>query len=266
MVVGLWRYGRRVSAICSHRAGANMMKKIYKSFYTALMLAFTLHAVALLYLMFEFGERGQDTQRAGIPFLIQMDSADNIQTLNPEESSAPNESELAKNTPTKNQPNEFGMKPLEKSKQGKNNALNPSANNASDSEKTLNSSATSEKNQQAAPTGQAVSGVDAQTIRYAKQGLTLPTHIGGHLNNKTAYPPLSLQAGESGVVSLRAYVQPDGRAAEVKLIKSSGYQRLDAAAIGSVKSSYRFTPAIQDGQAIAYWYEFKIYFKRAGGS
>lgn len=87
-----------------------------------------------------------------------------------------------------------------------------------------------------------------------------PTHIGGHLGNpRPAYPPLSIELGEAGAVGLRVAVGADGRAQEVSVARSSGFPRLDRAALQAVRN-WRFRPATRGGEAIPYTYVFNVDF------
>lgn len=81
-----------------------------------------------------------------------------------------------------------------------------------------------------------------------------PRSDAAHLNNpKPGYPSFSRRRGEEGRVLLEVYILPDGRVGEVRLKRSSGYPRLDAAAQEAVKG-WRYVPARQGGRAIPYWY------------
>ncbi|MDC7712498.1 energy transducer TonB [Vogesella indigofera] len=87
-----------------------------------------------------------------------------------------------------------------------------------------------------------------------------PTHIGGHLGNpRPVYPPLSIELGEAGAVGLRVAVSADGRAQEVSVARSSGFPRLDRAALQAVRN-WRFRPATRGGEAIPYAYVFNVDF------
>ncbi len=74
------------------------------------------------------------------------------------------------------------------------------------------------------------------------------------------YPSVSKRLGEQGKVVVLVHVLADGRAGEVKLLKSSGYPRLDAAALDHVLREWRFVPARSDGEAIATWGPFAVTF------
>ncbi len=81
-----------------------------------------------------------------------------------------------------------------------------------------------------------------------------------YLNNpKPSYPRLSKRMGEQGEVRLRVLVAADGRVASVQLTSSSGYERLDEAAVESVKQ-WRFKPATRGGEALETWVEVPVKF------
>ncbi|CAM5789355.1 energy transducer TonB [Castellaniella caeni] len=63
-----------------------------------------------------------------------------------------------------------------------------------------------------------------------------------------AYPRLSQRRGEQGRVVLRVLISPEGRVAHVKVQKSSGYERLDDAAVLAMQSA-RFRPYTENGVA-----------------
>lgn len=82
-----------------------------------------------------------------------------------------------------------------------------------------------------------------------------------YLNNpRPPYPPLSKRLGEEGVVRLNILVNPDGSVARLEVAKSSGYPRLDEAAMKTVQSSWKFEPARQDGKPVAAWVVVPILF------
>jgi protein TonB len=61
-----------------------------------------------------------------------------------------------------------------------------------------------------------------------------------------AYPRLSQRLGEQGTVDLRLHIRADGTVADVTLLVSSGFERLDAAAMTAVRA-WRFEAATSDG-------------------
>ncbi|QDQ27978.1 energy transducer TonB [Chitinimonas arctica] len=81
-----------------------------------------------------------------------------------------------------------------------------------------------------------------------------PRSDASHLNNPApTYPPLSRRLGEEGRVVLSVYILPDGKVGEAVLKKSSGFERLDQAALDVVKR-WRYVPAKQGDTPIAFWY------------
>jgi periplasmic protein TonB len=77
------------------------------------------------------------------------------------------------------------------------------------------------------------------------------------------YPAALRERGIQGELTLRVHVTPDGRAAEVQLLASSGWRLFDEAALAQVRSC-RFRPARADGQAVADWVEFPVKFRLDG--
>ncbi|MDR2924483.1 MAG: energy transducer TonB [Azoarcus sp.] len=56
------------------------------------------------------------------------------------------------------------------------------------------------------------------------------------------YPPASVRLNETGTVRIQVFVKEDGRAGEAFLHASSGYPRLDKAALSAVRR-WAFSPA-----------------------
>jgi protein TonB len=81
-----------------------------------------------------------------------------------------------------------------------------------------------------------------------------------YLNNpKPNYPRISKRMSEQGEVRLKVQISAEGNVLNVALAKSSGFERLDEAAISSVKT-WKFKPAKQGDAAIASWVEVPIKF------
>lgn len=68
-------------------------------------------------------------------------------------------------------------------------------------------------------------------------------------NPAPEYPQLSQRAGEEGRVLMRVVVSAEGLPASVEVLTSSGFERLDKAAVAAVKQ-WRFEPARKGSQAI----------------
>lgn len=76
-----------------------------------------------------------------------------------------------------------------------------------------------------------------------------------------SYPPTSKRLGEQGRVLLLVHVMRNGKAAEVKLTHSSGFERLDQAAIAHVQRAWRFVPARSGSETVDSWGEFAVTFR-----
>lgn len=63
------------------------------------------------------------------------------------------------------------------------------------------------------------------------------------------YPAISRRMGEEGKLVLRVELDESGRIDDAKVISSSGYERLDAAALTAVKS-WQCNPSLRNGQPV----------------
>jgi len=89
---------------------------------------------------------------------------------------------------------------------------------------------------------------------------TPPRFDADYLRNPApAYPPVARRNGEQGRVLIRVLVAPDGTAQDVVLKASSGHERLDQAALDTVRQ-WRFVPARVGGEAVAAWVVVPISF------
>lgn len=83
--------------------------------------------------------------------------------------------------------------------------------------------------------------------------ITPPDFSAEQLDNPgPRYPALSRRGREQGTVMLKVLVSPDGRAQELGIETSSGFKRLDEAALDTVRR-WQFLPAKQAGRAVAAW-------------
>lgn len=90
---------------------------------------------------------------------------------------------------------------------------------------------------------------------------TSASHRGSYLHNpKPPYPAVSIEKEEEGTVTLRAIVEPNGRPSKVEIVHSSGYRRLDQAALKVVTEKYQFIPATRLGKPVQSSYVFNIQF------
>jgi protein TonB len=67
--------------------------------------------------------------------------------------------------------------------------------------------------------------------------------------NAPAYPPLSRRLGEEGKLMLRVELDEKGHVHIAQVVTSSGFKRLDDAALAAVKT-WRCNPPVRDGQPV----------------
>lgn len=74
------------------------------------------------------------------------------------------------------------------------------------------------------------------------------------------YPRASRRLGEAGLVLVRVFVDAEGLPRQLQVMQSSGFARLDEAALEGVRRA-RFKPPIEDGQPTAGWARIPIPFE-----
>lgn len=67
--------------------------------------------------------------------------------------------------------------------------------------------------------------------------------------NAPTYPALSRRLGEEGKLVLRVELDEKGLVSQAQIVNSSGFKRLDEAAMTAVKT-WRCTPPVRDGQPV----------------
>ncbi|MDP1864498.1 MAG: energy transducer TonB [Thiobacillus sp.] len=114
---------------------------------------------------------------------------------------------------------------------------------------------------QAAPTpAPAPAAVEAPRVAPPPLPITQPRFNADYLDNpKPPYPSASRRMGEEGEVRLRVQIDTAGQAQQIEVYRSSGFPRLDQAALDTVKQ-WRFVPARQGDQPIPAWVIVPIQF------
>ncbi|NML16323.1 energy transducer TonB [Azohydromonas caseinilytica] len=74
------------------------------------------------------------------------------------------------------------------------------------------------------------------------------------------YPPAARRAGESGRVNVRVLVDAQGLPQQMQIARSSGFPRLDEAALATVRAT-RFKPYMENGQPHAFWVLMPLIFE-----
>ena len=100
--------------------------------------------------------------------------------------------------------------------------------------------------------------VAAKPIPAAPSQVVLPSSDADYLqNSKPIYPVNSKRLGEQGKVIVRVLIGVDGLAQKAEIRTSSGYDRLDQAALTTVQS-WRYVPGKRGGIAEAMWFSVPI--------
>ena len=74
------------------------------------------------------------------------------------------------------------------------------------------------------------------------------------------YPPGSRRDGEQGTGLFRVLVNEKGRPIDVQMLKSSGFPRLDEAAMTAIRK-WAFKPAVQNSQPVQSWTRVQVTFE-----
>lgn len=82
-----------------------------------------------------------------------------------------------------------------------------------------------------------------------------------HPLSKPEYSPRMIREGNQGTIEVEVFVQPNGRVADARVIKSTGFAELDLAAIAEAKRNWKLLPATRDGVPIAQWHRLRVTFK-----
>lgn len=88
----------------------------------------------------------------------------------------------------------------------------------------------------------------------------LPSSDADYLHNpKPAYPANSRRLGEQGKVIVRVLIGADGAAQQAEIRQSSGFERLDQAALSTVQR-WRYVPGKRGGIPEAMWFSVPVNF------
>ena len=98
----------------------------------------------------------------------------------------------------------------------------------------------------ASPPTPAPRAIDIDAVRYLVQPVL-------------KYPPLSRRAGEQGQVNVRVLVDAKGLPAQLSVVRSSGFTRLDEAALATVRAT-RFKPYTENGMPLEFWVVMPLVF------
>ena len=114
-----------------------------------------------------------------------------------------------------------------------------------------------------APAPNAPTGVVQAPVALPKVELLpveLPSSNADYLQNpRPAYPAMSKRLGEQGRVIVRVLIGVDGSAQKAEIRQSSGFERLDQAALATTQR-WRYVPGKRSGVLEAMWFNVPINF------
>lgn len=94
----------------------------------------------------------------------------------------------------------------------------------------------------------------------APAALVLPSSDADYLNNpRPPYPPMSRRLREQGKVVVRTLIGVDGTAQQAEIKQSSGFDRLDQAALATALR-WRYVPGKRSGVAETMWFNLPFTF------
>ncbi len=103
-------------------------------------------------------------------------------------------------------------------------------------------------------TGQHGSAIPQPLIESARLDARYPL-------TQPSYPMARIRNSDEGAVDLEVYVMPNGRVGDARVLKSSGFEDFDRAAMQEARRSWRMKPATRDGVPFAQWYSLRVVFK-----
>lgn len=84
-----------------------------------------------------------------------------------------------------------------------------------------------------------------------------------HPLTQPPYPMSSRRLGEAGTLALDILVGADGHVRDARVSQSSGYDRLDQAAVSEAKQHWHLRPATRNGVPFEQWLTLKVVFRFA---
>jgi periplasmic protein TonB len=109
-----------------------------------------------------------------------------------------------------------------------------------------------------APVAAPVAVANTAVAPAAAPAVQLPSSDAEYLQNpRPPYPPISRRLNEQGKTTVRVLIGTDGLPQRAEIVKSSGFDRLDQAAVATVMR-WRYVPGKRGGVAEAMWFNVPI--------
>jgi TonB family protein len=75
------------------------------------------------------------------------------------------------------------------------------------------------------------------------------------------YPASLIRSGTEGYVDLEVFVQPNGRVADARIVRSSGHELFDRATLEEARRNWKLLPATRNGEPFAQWHRLRVVFR-----
>jgi protein TonB len=113
-----------------------------------------------------------------------------------------------------------------------------------------------------APTETGAATIDTSAKKRVENVATVPPRSNPRRPvSQPEYPPTSKRLGEAGTVVMLLTVDESGKVLEASIDKSSGFDRLDQAAMQEAKRAWRLLPGTIGGKPTTMQYKFAVTFK-----
>jgi protein TonB len=96
-------------------------------------------------------------------------------------------------------------------------------------------------------------------------GITAPVSYSKHDCGQRYYPPIAQRLNQEGTTRILIHIAADGNVTGADVVKSSGHDSLDEAAVRFVQGSWRYHPAMENGQPVASSVQADIVWRLNGG-
>jgi periplasmic protein TonB len=108
--------------------------------------------------------------------------------------------------------------------------------------------------------------VDQLSVSQPGSADPVPNIVGAQVDSRhpltqPAYPSKDIRDGNEGSAVLEIYVLANGRVGDARILKSTGSESLDRAAVTEAKRNWRMKPATRDGVPFADWYKMSVVFR-----
>ena len=96
-------------------------------------------------------------------------------------------------------------------------------------------------------------------------GITAPVSYSKHDCGQRYYPPIAQRLNQEGTTRILLHIAADGTVTGADVVRSSGHDSLDEAAVKCAQGSWRYHPAMEQGQPVASSVQADVVWRLSGG-